>query len=174
MIRSRKVMFDSDLALLYGVGTKRLNEAVKRNIKRFPDDFMFQLSKEELGLFSRSQFATLNETFQNKDKILRSQIATLRWGEHIKYAPYVFTEQGIAMLSSVLKSDQAIEVNIQIMRMFTRLREMVDTYKELREKFEDMEKENKSNFREIFNVIKLLISEKAEPKNPIGFTVDRD
>jgi hypothetical protein len=193
IIRGKKVMFDSDLAILYEVGTKRLNEAVKRNIKRFPEDFMFRLNKEESDMFSRSQnvslkledgedgplrsqFATLkSKKVENKDSnsILRSQFATSRWGGKT-YSSYVFTEQGLAMLSSVLKSDKAIEVNIQIIRIFTKLREMMDTYKDLREKVEEMEKSNKSNFKEIFEVIKILIREKTEleskPKNFIGFT----
>jgi hypothetical protein len=182
IIRSRKVMFDSDLAMLYEVSTKRLNEAVKRNTKRFPEDFMFQLNKEEGELFGygrplRSQIATLkNDTLKNKDKndVLRSQIVTLRRGEHKKYQPYVFTEQGIAMLSSVLKSDKAISVNIQIIRIFTKLREMIDTYKELREKVEEMERSNTKTFQQIFDIIKSIIQEKGKPGNPIGFTVDGD
>jgi hypothetical protein len=188
IIRSRKVMFDSDLAMLYGVTTKRLNEAVKRNIKRFPDDFMFQLNKEESDMFSRSQIVTLNEdginlisqiaissdnTLKNKGKRLRSQFATSNRGGR-SYEPYVFTEQGIVMLSSVLKSDKAIYVNIQIIRIFTKLREMIDTYKELREKVEEMEKSNTKNFHQIFDIIKALIKEKDEPRNTIGFTVGDD
>lgn len=182
IIRGRKVMFDKDLAMLYEVPTKRLNEAVKRNIKRFPEDFMFQLNKAESELFSdsRLQITTIkNKTFKNKGgkSILRSQIATLGWGEYTKYQPYVFTEQGIAMLSSVLKSDRAISVNIQIIRIFTKLREMIDTYKELREKVEEMEKSNNVNFNEIYKFIRLLVKEKDEPaqtKKPIGFTVPLD
>jgi len=173
MIRGKKVMFDSDLAILYGVGTKRLNEAVKRNIKRFPDDFMFKLNKEESDMFLRSQIAT-SSWVEVVGKPSRSQFATLNRGDNIKHIPHVFTEQGIAMLSSVLKSDKAIEVNIQIIRIFTKLREMMDTYKDLREKVEEMEKSNKSNFKEIFEVIKILIQEKVEidtkTKNTIGFT----
>ncbi|MFH1429715.1 MAG: ORF6N domain-containing protein, partial [Candidatus Margulisiibacteriota bacterium] len=106
LIRGQKVMLDRDLAKLYRVETKVLNQAVKRNLSRFPEDFMFQLSKKEA---ERS----------------RSQIVTLKRGQNIKHLPYAFTEQGIAMLSSVLKSDVAIEVNIQIMRTFTRLRDML-------------------------------------------------
>lgn len=169
-------MFDSDLAMLYGVTTKRLNEAVKRNIKRFPDDFMFKLNKEESDMFSRSQIATLsydNPKNKGKNTILRSQIATSRWGGR-SYEPYVFTEQGIAMLSSVLKSDKAIYVNIQIIRIFTKLREMIDTYKELREKVEELEKSNNKNFHQIFDIIKTLIQEKEEPRNTIGFTAGDD
>lgn len=128
-------MFDKDLAMLYEVSTKRLNEAVKRNIKRFPEDFMFQLNKIESEFFSRSQNVTMNEdtdnlisqfsissdiTLKNKDKSLRSQFATSNRGGRT-YDIYAFTEQGIAMLSSVLKSDRAISVNIQIIRIFTKL-----------------------------------------------------
>lgn len=104
-IRGKQVMLDRDLALLYGVETKRLNEQVRRNTERFPEDFMFQLTKEE-ALSSRSQIATLNE----------------QRGQNIKYLPYAFTENGVAMLSSVLRSPKAIEVNIQIMRAFTAMR----------------------------------------------------
>lgn len=116
VIRGVQVMLDSDLAMLYGVETKRLNEAVKRNANRFPDDFMFQLTQEE-AIGSRSQFATLN---QGGDKP-RSQIATLKTkrGQNIKYLPYAFTRNGIAMLSSVLRSQTAVDVNISIMRAFT-------------------------------------------------------
>ncbi|MCM0665428.1 ORF6N domain-containing protein [Flavobacterium tyrosinilyticum] len=107
-IRGQKVMLDGDLALLYGVETKRLNEQVKRNLSRFPDDFMFQLN-------------------DNEHNSLRSQIATLKKGrgEHQKYLPFAFTEHGVLMLSSVLKSDKAIQTNIQIMRIFTKVRQML-------------------------------------------------
>lgn len=183
IIRGKKVMLDKDLAMLYRVPTKRLNEAVKRNIKRFPTDFMFQLSKDESGLLSRSQFATLKvgEGSNLKSQIvtsktgggsgLRSQIATSNRGSgsNIKYYPLAFTEQGIAMLSSVLNSDRAIQVNIQIIRVFTKLREMIDAYKELREKVEEMEKNNETNFKEIFRVIRLIIKEEEKPKNKVGF-----
>lgn len=118
-IHGQKVMLDSDLAKLYGVETKRLNEAVKRNISRFPIDFMFQLTKEEWALL-RSQFATLN-----KDKR--------------KYTPYAFTEQGVAMLSSVLNSEQAIAINIQIMRVFVQIKQFALTNKDLTERLNEME-----------------------------------
>ncbi|MCR5622045.1 MAG: ORF6N domain-containing protein [Treponema sp.] len=119
-IRNQQVMIDRDLAELYGVETKALNQAVKRNIERFPDDFMFQLTKEEAGDW-KSQIMNSN------DDISRSQIVTLkkdedRRGQNIKYLPYAFTEQGVAMLSSVLKSQTAVEVNIQIMRAFVAMR----------------------------------------------------
>ena len=120
VIRGHQVMLDSDLAMLYGVETKRLNEQVKRNINRFPEDFLFQLTKEEASR-SRSQFVTLNNASW-------SQIATLntKRGQNIKYLPYAFTSNGIAMLSSVLKSDTAVNVNIRIMRAFTMIPQLVN------------------------------------------------
>ena len=121
LIRGQKVILDRDLAELYGVSTRRLKEQVRRNSKRFPGDFMFALTWEET-------------------ESLRSQIATLKRGGHIKYLPFAFTEQGVAMLSSVLNSDRAIEVNIQIMRVFTKLREMMATHKDLARKIEDLER----------------------------------
>ena len=163
-------MLDRDLAMLYGVTTKVLNQSVKRNIRRFPDDFMFQLTKEEIEICSRSQFATLNDAEDRE--ILKSQIVTSRWGGSRKGA-LAFTEQGIAMLSSVLNSDRAVQVNIQIIRVFTKLREMIDVYKDLREKIEEMEMNNEANFTEIFRIIKLLITEKEKPKGPMGFISDK-
>jgi hypothetical protein len=190
IIRGQKVMLDRDLAMLYGVTTKRLNEAVKRNNRRFPEDFMFQLTKEEVEICSRSQFVTLNDedefdggeslksqiatsnnTAINKGS-LKSQIVTSKRGG-IRKQPMAFTEQGITMLSSVLNSDRAIQVNIQIIRVFTKLREMIDAYKDLREKIEEMEISNEANFTEIFRIIKLLITEKEKPKGPMGFIADR-
>ncbi len=183
IIRGMKVVLDRDLAELYGVPTKRLNEAVKRNLKRFPEDFMFQLDKDEINYYLRSQFATLNveETEVEDSRSLRSQFATLnteatnkaKRGVHIKYKPIAFTEHGIAMLSSVLNSDRAIQVNIQIIRVFTKMREMIDAYQELREKVEEMEQNNETNFTEIFRIIRLLIHEEEKPKNKIGFSVDQ-
>ena len=120
IIRGQQVMLDRDLATLYGVETKRLNEQVKRNIKRFPEDFMFQLTKDEC---LRSQFATLNEGR----------------GQHLKYMPYVFTENGVAMLSSVLRSDTAIEVNIRIMRAFTSMRHFLQNNAEVFQRLSTME-----------------------------------
>ncbi len=121
-IRGKKVMIDRDLAELYGVDTKVLNQAIKRNLKRFPDDFMFQLTDEE---------------FRN----LRSQFVTSSWGGS-RYKPMVFTEQGVAMLSSVLNSERAISVNIQIIRIFTRMRTMLESHKEILKKLEMLEKKD--------------------------------
>ena len=181
LIRGKKVMIDKDLAILYGVETKRLNEAVKRNIKRFPEDFMFQLNKQEAEIWvsqivtpdSRSQFATLDPNLRSQTgtSSLRSQFVILKKGrgQHQKYLPYVFTEQGVAMLSSVLNSERAILVNIQIIRTFTNLREMLATNKELREKIDKLERKYDQNFKIIFQTIQLFLKEEDKPKNKIGF-----
>jgi len=160
LIRGRKVMLDRDLAELYGVTTGNLNKAVKRNAERFPSDFMYMLSKEESDSLS-------------------FQFGSLKRGEHFKYLPTVFTEQGVAMLSSVLKSKMAIQVNIQIMRVFTNLREMMATHKDLARKIEDLESKFHEKFQEhdqkiilIFNAIKELLADKeeaAKKKGPLGF-----
>jgi len=150
LIRGKKVMFDRDLARLYKVKTGNLNKAVKRNTERFPIDFMFQLTKEELQSLI-FQFGRSN----------RGGTRTL---------PYAFTEQGVAMLSSVLKSEQAIRVNIQIMRTFTKIREMIVSNKALREKIEAMEKKYDSKFKVVFDVIKRLVEkDKIEPIKIVGF-----
>jgi len=144
-------MIDRDLAELYGVETKRLKEQVRRNISRFPEDFMFELSEGE-------------------ETLLRSQIATLEGkGRHSKYLSFAFTEQGVAMLSSVLNSERAVQVNIQIMRTFTRLRQMLTNHEDLRQKVEDMESRYDEQFRVIFEAIKQLISEEEKSKQKIGF-----
>ena len=142
-------MLDRDLAILYGVETKYLKQQVNRNIERFPDDFMFQLTREE---------------FNN----LRSQIATSTWGG-ARYLPYVFTEQGVAMLSSVLKSKRAIQVNIQIMRTFIKLKEMLSTHKDLKQKIEEMEKKYDYQFKIVFDAIKQLLEPPVKPKGKMGF-----
>ena len=135
-IRGKQVILDQDLARLYGVETKRLNEQVKRNIERFPEDFMFQLSKEEAES-SRSQFATLNE----EDELSRSQFATLKGrGHNIKHLPYAFTENGIAMLSGVLRSPMAIATNIHIMRAFNAMRHFIGSHAQVFQRLEVMER----------------------------------
>jgi hypothetical protein len=159
VIRGKKVLIDRHLAELYAVSTRDLNKAVKRNIKRFPSDFMFQLNKTELHN-------------------LMFQFGTSSWGGTRKL-PYVFTEQGIAMLSGILNSDRAILVNIQIMRVFTKLREMLSTHEELKKKFEEWEKKydarlNKIDGRvqtvlEAFEEIKRLLNPPIQKKNKIGF-----
>ncbi|MFA6973257.1 MAG: ORF6N domain-containing protein [Parcubacteria group bacterium] len=161
-IRGEKVMFDKDLAELYGVETGALNRAVKRNKERFPNDFMFQLTQKEADIFLRCQIGISNEAS------LRSQSATSKRGGR-RYEPYVFTEQGVAMLSSALNSDRAIQVNIQIMRTFTQIRKMLIGNKELREKIERMEKKYDKNFQVVFQAIKLLLKEDAKPAKRIGF-----
>lgn len=161
-IRGRRVMLDRDLAELYEVPTKVFNQAVKRNKERFPDDFMFQLSKEETQEFSRSQFVTLKQ------------------GYNVKYLPYVFTEHGVAMLSGVLNSKRAIEVNIRIIRTFIKLREILLTNKELREKIELVEKEHNGKFLKVFIVINQLskklnwLLEDKKEGGEVGFKIKGD
>ena len=155
LIRGRKVILSTHLASLYDVEPKVLIQAVKRNHRRFPDDFMFQLSSQEF-------------------EILKSQIVTSRWGGLRRAMPYAFTEQGIAMLSSVLNSDRAIEVNITIMRVFARLREMLASHVMLLRRLDDLEKEQKEHgmkIEAVFEAIRKMGSseEGEESKNPIGF-----
>ena len=152
LIRGRKIMIDRDLAELYDVETRALNQAVRRNINRFPPDFMFQLNKQETGVW-KSQIV-----MSTADK------------KGLRRNPLVFTEQGVAMLSSVLNSDRAIQVNIQIIRTFTKLRELLTTNKELREKIESMERRYDKKLREVFEVLKMLLIEEEKPKGQIGFT----
>ena len=154
-VRGQKVMMDRDLARLYGVETKNLNKAVKRNIDRFPEDFMFQLTKEEADS-------------------LRFHSGTFKRGVHAKYLPYVFFEQGVAMLSSVLTSRQAIQVNILIMRTFTKMREMLSTHKELAFKMRELERKVGRHDEEINGIIIVLkkLMHTPEPrKKGIGFHV---
>ena len=158
LVRGQKVLLDRDLAELYGVATKALNQAVRRNRKRFPEDFMFQLSKEELGNW-RSQFVTSN--------------SAAKMG--LRRRPYAFTEHGVAMLSSVLNSDRAIEVNIAIMRAFVRLRELLATHKELAGKLMNLERklgEHDEKFQVVFEAIRRLTVPPlpAEKRRQIGFS----
>ena len=135
-VRGKQIMLDRDLARLYGVDTKRLNEQVKRNMERFPDDFMFQLTKEEYEVL-RSQFATI----ENEGDSLRSQnVTTDMRGKHLKYLPYAFTENGIAMLSGVLRSPMAIATNIQIMRAFNAMRHFIGSHAQVFQRLEVMER----------------------------------
>ncbi len=153
VIRGQKVMLDSDLAEMYGVETKVLMQSVKRNFKRFPDDFMFQITKEE---------------FEN----LKSQFVTSSWGGKRKL-PYAFTEQGVAMLSSILKSDRAIEVNIQIIRLFTKMKEFILEHKDLYLKLEQLEFKFTSHDRKmktIFDYLNKLLQQEAKPRTVVkGF-----
>ena len=156
-IRGEKVLFDRDLANLYGVEVRTLNQAVKRNKKRFPSDFMFQLNKIEAGTFLRFHLGT-----SRKEEYPRSQSVILKRGKNIKYFPYVFTEQGVAMLSSILNSDRAIQVNIQIMRTFTKMRRLLASNKDLQDKIEKIERKYDNNFKIVFKVIAKLM--KTDPK----------
>lgn len=186
LIRGQKVMLDFDLAELYGVTTKQLNQQVRRNKKRFPDDFMFQLTKEEVEIL-RSQFVISNDNlrsqiatskakdaeFRPKNANLRSQIVTssLGYGGR-RYLPYAFTEQGVAMLSSVLNSEQAIEVNIAIMRAFVRLRQMLETNEELNRKFAAVIRKLSTHdkyFRVVFDELKKLTEKPRSSGRQIGF-----
>ena len=151
LLRGQKVMLDTDLAELYGVETGALKRAVKRNRERFPEDFMFELTFQEVG-------------------ILRCQIGTSSWGGQ-RFLPYAFTEQGVAMLSSVLKSKRAVQVNIEIMRAFVKLREMLASHKDLALKLAEMEKKYDSQFKVVFDAIRELMSPIEPPPKPrrIGF-----
>lgn len=153
LIRGKKVMLDKNLAELYGIETKVLLQAVKRNKDRFPEDFMFQLDQKEY-------------------EVLRSQIVTSNKGRGgRRFKPYAFTEQGVAMLSSVLSSKRAVMVNIQIMRTFTKLREMIESNKDLRRKIEEMENKYDTQFKAVFEAIKNLIEPEVKQKRKIGFYV---
>lgn len=149
IIRGEKIMLDFDLAALYQVETKVLNQSVKRNSARFPPDFMFVLNR-------------------NEESNLKSQFVTSSYGGRRKPI-LAFTEQGVAMLSSVLHSDRAIQVNIKIMRIFSRLRQLLSTYKELKEKIEQLENKYDGKFKFIFKTIQQLIIEEEKPKEKIGF-----
>ena len=148
LIRGKKVMLDSELAALYDVRTKELNKAVMRNQDRFPDDFMFQLSKKEV-------------------EILRFQFGTSSWGGR-RYLPRVFTDYGILMLSSVLSSKRAVHVNIQIMRTFTKLRELLNTHKDLKHRIDELEKKYDKQFQVVFRAIKMLL-DKPDDRPPKRF-----
>lgn len=155
LIRAHRVMLDADLAEMYGVPTKALSQAVKRNIERFPEDFMFPLTVEE-------------------SELLRSQIVTSNDGRGgRRYLPRVFTEQGVAMLSTALKSKRAIEVNITIMRAFVRLRELMSTHKDLALKLDEMEKKYDRQFKVVFDAIRQLMSPQVKKGRRIGFTHDK-
>lgn len=150
LLRGQKVMLDSDLAELYGVETKGLIRAIKRNIKRFPSDFMFQLTKEEFENL-RHHFGTSSE-----------------WGGR-RYPPYAFAEQGIAMLSSVLNSEKAIEVNILIMRAFVKLRGMIASNKDLAKRLEELEKKYDAQFKIVFDAIRQIMTPPEPKRKKIGF-----
>ena len=152
IIRRLKVMLDRDLAELYGIETKQLKRAVKRNIDRFPPDFMFELTLEEY-------------------EVLRCQTGTLKRGVHSNYLPFAFSEQGVAMLSSVLNSTRAIQVNIQIMRGFTKFRQILLSNKDLRRELEELKRVTDDRFRIVFTTLDQLLSTEERPKRKIGFEV---
>ncbi len=166
LIRGQKVMLSTHLAELYEVETRGLIQAVKRNIDRFPEDFMFQLTAEEsANLKVRS--VTLNETDAAAS---RSQSVILKRGQNIKYAPYAFTEQGVAMLSSVLRSPRAVMVNVEIMRAFVRLRQMLASNADLARKLANLEKKYDAQFKIVFDAIReLMTPPEPREKRPIGF-----
>lgn len=155
VLRRHRVLLDEQLAPLYGVAVKVLNQAVKRNRERFPEDFMFQLTAEETALL-RSQTVTLDAG--------RSR------GAHRKYRPYAFTEQGVAMLSSVLRSARAVQVNIEIMRAFVRLRRMLQENADLARKLAALEKKYDAQFKVVFDAIRELMEPPVQASRPIGFT----
>ncbi|MEO6696288.1 MAG: ORF6N domain-containing protein [Ignavibacteria bacterium] len=152
-MRREKVMVDSDLAVLYNVSTSRLNEQVKRNIKRFPKDFMFQLTRRE---------------FEN----LKSQNAISSWGGR-RTSPYVFTEHGAVMLAGILNSEIAIAASINVVRVFIKLRRILSSYKELAEKVSTLEDKYEKNFKIVFELIQQLIKEEDKPKREIGFQLPK-
>ena len=157
-VRGHKVMLDSDLAMLYGVSTKVFNQAIKRNQNRFPPDFMFQLDSDEY-------------------EALRSQIVTLKQprGKHRKYLPYVFSEQGIAMLSGILNSERAVNVNIEIMRTFVRIRKMLISNTALARKLKTFEKKYDEQFKVVFEAIySLMDTNETKKKRKIGFNRDKE
>lgn len=155
-IRGQKVMLDADLAELYGISTKRLNEQVRRNTDRFPSDFSFQLTKEE------------------KDEVVANcdHLSGLRFSSN---SPYAFTEHGVAMLSSVLRSPRAVQMNILIIRAFIKIREILASNKDLAGKIEELEREQKlqnKHINSIYSILERLITEPVKPKTPMGFTRD--
>jgi hypothetical protein len=153
LIRGHKVMLDSDLAALYAVTTKALIQAARRNQERFPADFMFELSDREF-------------------KILRSQSVTSSWWGGRRYAPYAFTEQGVAMLSSVLRSKRAVLVNVEIMRAFVRLRKMLIAHSDLQRRLDELESKYDSKFKVVFEAIRQLMEPPEKPRKRIGFAVE--
>ena len=156
-IRDEKVILDADLAKLYGVSTKRLNEQVKRNRERFPEDFMFQLTIEEARSAERS----------------RSQIATLKRGQNLKYRPLAFTEHGAIMAANVLNSKRAVQVSVQIVRAFIRLRQILASNEELARRLNELEKKYDHQFKIVFDAIRELMTPPPPGIKPIGFRPKR-
>jgi len=150
VLRGEKVILDEDIATLYGVETKTLIRAMKRNLDRFPLDFMFQLTEQEV-------------------EILRYQIGTSRWGGR-RYLPYAFTEQGVAMLSSILRSEQSVRVNIEIMRAFVRLRQVMTTRTDLARRLHELEHKYDGQFKVVFDALRQLMAQPEKANRRIGFT----
>jgi hypothetical protein len=153
LLRGERVMLSTDLAALYGVEPRALVQAVKRNLDRFPDDFMFQLTREELAN-------------------LKSQIVISSWGGLRRASPYAFTEQGVAMLSSVLRSPRAIAVNVEIMRAFVRLRRMLASNAELARRLDELERKYDAQFKNVFDAIRALMAPSERARRSIGFRVE--
>jgi ORF6N domain len=168
-LRGHRVMLGAHLAVLYGVDTRTLNQAVRRNLDRFPEDFMFQLTWEEAAAL-RSQFVILNTPADSK---LESQSVSLKRGAHLKYRPSAFTEQGVAMLSTVLRSKQAVQVNIEVMRAFVRLRGLLTANRELARKFNELERKLSSHDQAIAGILdairQLMTPPELPKKRRIGF-----
>jgi len=155
LIRGHKIMLDADLACLYEVETKTLTRAVRRNVERFPEDFMFQLSKEEF------------------DDLRRQSGTSSQWGGR-RYPPYAFTEQGVAMMSGVLRSPRAVRVNIEIMRVFVRLRQMVTAHEELARRLDKLEKKYDVQFKVVFDAIRQLMVPPVQNRPKIGFAAEKE
>jgi phage regulator Rha-like protein len=156
-IRGEKAMLDSDLAELYGVPTKALNQAVKRNASRFPDDFMFRLTVAEVAELNRSQFVTGSQKHRDP-----------------RFPPYAFTEHGALMLANVLNSERAAQTSVQVVRAFVKLRQMLASNAELARKLEALERKYDAQFKVVFDAIRRLMSPPAKPKREIGFHVNYD
>ncbi len=159
LIRGQKVMLDADLAILYGIKTKRFNEQVKRNLKKFPDDFMFQLTVDESKKLNWSQNATSSQKHRRRH-----------------YLPYAFTEHGVSMLSAILNSERAIQMSIFIIRAFIKMRELLSLNKELAQKIEEIEKRQKEygdQLSTVYSVVKQLIRTPEKRKNKIGFRIEQ-
>lgn len=151
-IREMRIMIDADLATLYGVSTSRLNESVKRNRERFPNDFMFELTQLE-------------------HQSLRSQNSSLKRGKHSKYLPFAFTEHGAIMLASILRSPVAVNASIQVVRAFVKLREVLSSNSGLAKKFEELEKKYNKQFKVVFEAIRQLMSPEKTERKPIGYKI---
>ena len=156
LIRGQKVMLDRDLAVLYGVETRALNQAVRRNIERFPEDFMLRLTREEIMRISQIVISSVHPG-----------IKTLKFSKNVM----AFTEHGVAMLSSILNSSRAVQVNIQIMRTFAKLREIISQHKDLARRLDDLEKKYDAQFKVVFDAIRQMMAPPAPKRRPIGFRV---